>query len=340
MEKIQTTEKLVSIIIPVYNAKKYIHRCVASILAVNSNDLELILVDDGSSDGTTEECYALKEKDSRIRVIKKQNEGVSSARNKGLAIAVGKYIMFADADDYYITGRLEAILDILKTNDRIECAFFNYQIEYKNNRIPINMEEDQYLTSKPVSYIAKEYWNLYKKGVINPVWNKIYRLDIIKKNDINFDWKITMGEDGLFNLNYFSCCKNIILVDENCYVYVRHGIQATTRMQSGFFKMMDKIYDEIEIFITKYAELNNEYYRNWLEVICNTFYHQNYVMDNKEEILNNHRTIEMCKNLIPLNHKERISFGLIKIRRLEILNAFYFIKFCLAKIRRRWKVKP
>lgn len=322
-----------TIIIPVYNSRNYITRCVTSILDTNSNDFEVILVDDGSTDGSTEECSYLEKKDRRVRVIKKPNEGVASARNEGILAALGKYILFSDADDYYPAGALDFILEVLYQTTDIECIFFDYEREEKDKKIPVIMESIQDFCIKPISDIAREYWDLYNKGFINPVWNKVYSLDIMKKNNIKFNTELTMGEDGLFNLQYFLCCQDIVWLNQICYTYVRHESQATLHKHDDFFEMMDTVFNEIEIFITRYTDLSEEYYQNWLKVIFNTFYHQNFKLNNKEKILNNYHTKKMCRDLTPRTFVEKIAIKLINMNQIGILNILYCFRACLIKIK-------
>ena len=112
-----------SIIIPVYNTEKYLHRCVDSVLQQNMSDYELILVDDGSTDGSGKICDEYKEKDSRVKVIHTQNQGVSKARNTGLELSSGEYIGFVDADDYIDADMYEKLIEAsIDSNADVCCC--------------------------------------------------------------------------------------------------------------------------------------------------------------------------------------------------------------------------
>ena len=123
----------ISVIVPVYNKEPYLHRCIDSILSQTFTDFELLLIDDGSTDRSGEICDAYAGKDKRVRVFHKENGGVSSARNKGIQKANGEWIIFLDADDYFLLDALRLLLDVaLKNKTKISAA--NFYVEKDNKR--------------------------------------------------------------------------------------------------------------------------------------------------------------------------------------------------------------
>lgn len=194
-----------SIIVPVYNAEKYIGRCVSSILKQSYNDYEIIVVNDGSTDNTIEELN--KFKDSKIKIISIENSGVSNSRNIGLDLATGDIIGFVDADDYIDSELLEIVNRTFCTNDvqLVVCSF-------KGNDKKAN--EKKYYTGHEMIYETID-GNLFKGFV----WNKFFTAALINKNLIRFRNNIHMCEDMLFCLEYMQHIEKGIYIDRELYSY-------------------------------------------------------------------------------------------------------------------------
>lgn len=195
---------LFSIIIPVYNTAEYLSRCFDSILSQNCDDFEMIIVNDGSSDYSSEICEQYAKIDERIRVFHKENGGVSSARNLGLEKARGTYIWFVDSDDYI----RQDVLTELKENiiaEKKELYVFDTQ----------NVAES---TVDNLNLFFEQFYFTYKLG-FGP-WNKLYLNSIIQENYLKFDVEETIGEDLLFNVWYYlHMKKGFQIMDKQYYVY-------------------------------------------------------------------------------------------------------------------------
>ncbi|MBR5851395.1 MAG: glycosyltransferase family 2 protein [Bacteroidaceae bacterium] len=183
----------ISVIVPVYNAEKYLHRCIDSILAQTYIDFELLLINDGSKDNSGAICDEYAAKDARVRVFHKENGGVSSARNCGLDNATGKYICFIDSDDWVDANYLEELIPN-EGEDMVVCAFMYDTME----TFPLSdiVRDKQNIES--VLHILLDHM-----AVCSP-WSKILCRDIIERNHIRFDTKVCAGEDMLFICDYFS----------------------------------------------------------------------------------------------------------------------------------------
>lgn len=181
-------DKLISIIVPVYNNKNYVERCVNSILKQTYSNIEIILVDDGSTDGSAEICNELSVKNEKVIMIHKKNGGVSSARNTGINICKGEYIGFVDSDDYVEEDMYELLFRCMKKFDA-EISFCSIkEVENKGTEQLIDRE----------SLI----WQKYPGGGF--IWNCLYKKDIIDKFDIRFDENLNYGEDMVFILKYIT----------------------------------------------------------------------------------------------------------------------------------------
>jgi glycosyltransferase involved in cell wall biosynthesis len=197
---------LISIIIPVYNSEKTLNRCVNSILNQTFMDWELLLVDDGSTDKSGKICdqYALK--DFRIRVFHKKNGGVSSARNTGLDYAIGSWITFVDSDDFIDATFLDTLIR-LQSSDLCISG-----IQFINNET-ILLPPEEYIKIENVA----ELDNLLNKLYFTAPWGKVYKNEIIQKNNIRFNINLKIGEDTDFVLKYLLYINDIRLISRPLY---------------------------------------------------------------------------------------------------------------------------
>lgn len=240
-----------SIIVPVYNIENYIERCVRTILAQTFKDFELILIDDGSVDTSGELCDKLAKEDKRIYVIHKSNGGVSSARNYGLKIARGKYIMFCDGDDYVRTEWCQCMVDIMNKNDNASMGICGYQfVDVQSDEIlgNINYSEQDFICESKAAF-----WQIYMKNLLSMPWNKIYRTDIVKENNIEFDESLQYNEDLLFVLEYIKkSSSGFAICNSPLYFYVR-GIEGslTHRYVPDLWEIKKRIFQEMDVVISQ-----------------------------------------------------------------------------------------
>lgn len=190
---------MVSIIVPVYNMKNYLDRCVASILAQTYKKFELILVDDGSTDGSSELCDIYKEQDERIAVIHKANGGLVSARKAGIAAARGKYVGFVDGDDWIEPLMYERLIESavkyradIVIGGSIEDV--SGQVVYKTNRLKPGIYDDERLQKELYPYMICA-GNFFCMGIQPYIWNKLMRRELAYPNIMAVDARIRVGED-------------------------------------------------------------------------------------------------------------------------------------------------
>lgn len=225
----------ISIIVPVYNVEKYIHRCVDSILNQTFVDFELILVDDGSPDNCGVICdeYALK--DNRVCVIHKENGGVSSARNAGLDNAQGKYIMFCDSDDYVSNKWCEQLYRAATSNPRAFICCSIERIDEDGNCIPKSNGEQ--LNNSIESCISTSYFDIYKKGLSGYSVNKIFFSEVIRTNSLRFDNKRKIGEDAEFCAKYCEYCSSCLYIPSALYYYVQRSNSTMQNYYSNWLEL-------------------------------------------------------------------------------------------------------
>lgn len=202
---------LVSIIVPVYNAERYIRKCIESILSQTYTNLELILVDDGSIDSSSNIIDEYSLKDSRIKVVHKKNEGVSSARNSGLDIATGMYVTFADADDEMKSDCVEYLLNLITTNQTnvayTDKLFTDHHMNQENdNSVQVISGEDA------AERIILETYNV-------GVYCKIFRLEFLNQNKIRFFPNVYIGEGLNFNALAYQYADKVAVGHRKVYYY-------------------------------------------------------------------------------------------------------------------------
>ncbi len=201
----------ISVIVPVYNAEKWLNRCVDSILAQTFTDFELILVNDGSTDTSGQICDSYAATDQRIRVIHKPNGGVSSARNAGINIATGSLIAFVDADDSVRSQYLTAFIDNIGNAD---ICIQGIRYCYSDNSYV-----DHYCNDKHNYNVCLSIDELYENRILPFIFNKIFKTNLLKAYNIRFDETLKLAEDLCFILKYFEYIDSVNFISDTNYNY-------------------------------------------------------------------------------------------------------------------------
>ena len=198
----------VSIIVPVYNAQEYLRRCVDSILGQEYQDFELLLMDDGSTDGSAEICDSYAQADSRVRTVHKENTGVSDTRNQAISQARGTYLQFLDSDDWITPDATKLLVRTAEENgcDLVIADFYRVVGERVSQKGDI--DEDGVLTREEFAAHMMENPADFYYGVL---WNKLYRRSIVEEHELCMDTKISWCEDFMFNLEYIRWAKAFAL---------------------------------------------------------------------------------------------------------------------------------
>lgn len=201
----------ISIIVPVYNAEKYLKQCIDSILSQDFTDFELLLINDGSKDSSASICDEYAQKDKRIRVFHKENGGVSSARNLGIDKAQGNYVAFIDSDDYIDSNYLSIL-----TNIEADLVVTGYTLSGKGD-CPTCIElTDSLYTGQEIANCLSSFLD---KMLMRTPWDKLYNLKIIKKHSIYFNQQMRIAEDTVFVQTYLLYCKAIAFQSGTPYHY-------------------------------------------------------------------------------------------------------------------------
>lgn len=233
---------LVSVIIPAFNCERHIKQCLNSLIHQDYKNLQIIVINDGSTDHTLEKASIVK--DDRIQIITTKNVGVSSARNKGLSLAKGRYVMFADADDCFLPHAIRSFMDA-NINFNYDFIISEYSRKLCNHDLNIS-----YSSPKCISISSNEAC----KKIINPygfygsVWAKLFDSKVISKYHLKFNNKISVGEDLLFTFNYLKYANKIgYLAVKTYYYYDNKSSVLNTLTFNTINKRMDilKVYEAI-----------------------------------------------------------------------------------------------
>lgn len=208
-----------SVIIPVYNVEKYINRCLKSVISQNYDDLEIIVIDNGSTDRSGSICDSYSNEYANISVYHIENHGVGSARNFGLSKARGEFIYFVDSDDYLVGNLFAEFEDKLAPD--LDLLVFSYYNSFEQDMTERNRTKKSlpYSGSYDKYSFTKIFKDLFLSDMLYTVWNKFYRRAFLIENNISFE-KYELGEDVRFNLNVYRNVTKVYLSQESYYVYV------------------------------------------------------------------------------------------------------------------------
>ena len=242
----------VSIIIPVYNTEQYLPRCIDSILGQSFTDFELLLIDDGSTDGSAKICDAYAEKDSRIRVLHKENGGVSSARNLGLNEAKGEWVVFVDSDDWISDNCIKLLTEPLR-NKEFDIVVGDYRII---GEFPYNLELSLPEGAYHETGITHTFCN---GGIYIMSWNKLYRKEFLLKNQLAFE-EGKVHEDEILAFEISCLEKSFYVVKSVTYYYrIRENSIATIKDRHLKLQRYIAVFQSIKEKVKRYEKVDGIY---------------------------------------------------------------------------------
>lgn len=244
----------VSILIPAHNAERFLSRCIESVLQQTYEELEIIIINDGSHDGTLGLCNQYKMQDQRIQVINQHNKGVAATRNVGLKNATGDYILFVDADDWIESDAVECLLNAMNEHDAVDIAFCSHD----NAETPEQVKKE--------SVVQNEIWDrerqqeefLIHKRMTGMLWNKLFRAKLF--NGIRFDETVGYGEDAQILWKVLKNSRNMIVLQDVLYHHVLDEQSISHQKYSQAKYSAIKVWTEIE-------ENVNEEYPQWRSLV-------------------------------------------------------------------------
>lgn len=313
---------MISVVVPVYNASEFLARCLESILTQTFTDWQLILVDDGSRDNSLHIMQEYAEKDSRIKVFHKANEGVSIARQYGLDRVDTPYFIFCDADDYVECDYLEKLYNAIEkeNSDLAICAYWE---EYSDHQV---------LMYTPKSSMAGLIHNFLNDKVWGVTWNKLYKTSVVREHNIRFIPHLQMWEDLAFTIDYCLDAHSVSFVHKPLYHYIQTSMSSITKNED-LAKKLDRV------TAIRHFEKSIESKGIWREFqnsLLTIKFHVAYIaVDN---IVTNER-IKYFKSAFPeifkssyLFKKHPVVIGLVRLRMENLLYVGYLMRVLKYKI--------
>lgn len=261
----------ISIIVPVYNAEKYIHKCMDSLIGQTYKDIEIICMNGGSTDCSLEILKEYEKNDSRVYVIDKKNEGVSLSRNEGLKKANGKYVMFVDADDWTDLATCEQAVAVAE-EEQADIVMWSYVREFETQSLPKKIFEEEkiifqeqevrsQLHRRFIGLVGSELAHPERADALCTVWGKLYKRELIQENAIQFIDIREIGayEDGMFNLETFYFAKKVVYIDQCFYHYLKtNSASITSRYKEKLDEQWEKLFGIMHSYIEE-KNLPKEY---------------------------------------------------------------------------------
>lgn len=304
---------LISVIVPVYNVENYLRKCLESIINQTYKNLEIILIDDGSTDNSGKICDEYAAKDNRIKLIHKPNGGLSDARNAGLEIAKGEYIGFVDSDDWLELNAYEIMLGAIFKND-FDIAICGYVVEFKNKKIMRALDSNTLIGNEKILNTL-----FYNKNFPNAVWCKLYKREIFRK------LRFPVGkiyEDMLIKFDILKNSTKIIIISEILYHYRQreNSIMHHVNIDKSIEKInvckdiIKKVQNENKtVELAAYAQLYKHYVYMIDDILTLKFSkieEQKMIREISNEIRKNFKNILLNKNI---SHKAKIGYILLSI---------------------------
>lgn len=258
--------KLVSIVVPIYNVESYLRECLDSLLAQTYPYIEILLIDDGSTDGSSSICDEYSLKYSQVKVFHKENGGVSSARNLGIENAEGDYIVFVDSDDKIHKEMIDIYMKTASKNEVLVCkvsegfSLFQDSIPEERNKFE--------------NFCLDDFMKFFLEDCVNSPCNKLYRKSILYKYKLRFPEDMSLGEDLLFNLKYFTYAPKFYKVFSYPLYYYR--VDRTESLSSIFrmdlFELQLRMFHELEQFLIQMDLLIGENKELYYSIFWNRLY--------------------------------------------------------------------
>lgn len=349
---IELNGELVSVIIPVYNSQAFLNESIKSVLNQKYQNIEVVLVDDGSTDNSVLIFEEFASQDNRIKIIKQSNNGPGSARNTGIINSTGKYIVFIDSDDVADPLLIQNLVN-LSTNNATQltlCGIKVFQKEFKEKDIVkilnvIKTKENVLEIKDFLEYLAKYKTNIY----FGAPYGKLFSRDIIMEYNIRFDEHSNVAEDFMFNVNYYSYVDNVSVSDNSLYFHRAdnlNSISKTTKDINNLCLRYKEIFFEYEKLLKKHNinqnKINNFVIFSIYKMILNYSKSLSLLKNNRfskinkfsRAILEDNIVIRVRHNIDADSFRDRIiRYAVIKNKK-SILNSIIFMRYLLYKTRK------
>ena len=318
---------LVTVVVPVYNVEKYLDRCIDSIVNQTYKNLEIILVDDGSPDNCPQMCDGWAKRDGRIKVIHKENAGLGMARNSGIELAKGDYILFVDSDDYIDLSTVEkCVAELIKTNaDVVMFGRFNVLPEGNIKEKPIMTNQYVFSGDSVINDILPGMFT-YARGTGVSSCCKMYSLNTIKKSNIKYkSEREIISEDAFFVLELFKYVKRVAIIPESFYYYCQNSDSLTTSYKK------DRQEKNNSFLLKSLQKIKNNNYPDCVVNALKIRYHA-YTISALKQILNSDLTDSEKKEEVYKTFKDRtlnetLSSDVLSVEKKTLKIFYYLVRY-------------
>lgn len=314
------TEELVSIVIPIHNSDETIGCCLESLIQQDYKNIEILCIDDGSTDNTRNICTEYAGRDSRIHYYKKRNNGPGSARNYGIDHSKGKYILFVDSDDTLETDSCSNMCKEMKEDyvDFIICGFHLY----RKGKL-VSYQIGKRFSGRKDRFVTTRFRKMYDDFLINAPWNKMVRTEFLKKYNIRFHENFWFLEDLIFSMDLINCSKYLKVIDKALYRYnyFRPGA-LTTKYHEDTDKAIMLLGEKLEICLLPHNIDMSHYYADLVhkmlmfskEVRRNKKFSWKLKLEKEYQMLTNPKFKYYLANAVSRRNKMKVKIWLMKKR--------------------------
>ncbi len=316
---------MVTVIVPAYNAEKTIQNCINSIQKQSYKDIEIVVIDDGSTDRTKEIVQRLLRKDGRIKIISQYNQGASAARNKGIEKASGEYVTFVDADDEIEPQLIKVLITYLKkyNADYVKTSV----IRINKNGQKARFDEKQKIICTSVQEWNEHFFDLMNHGLNSPV-GKLYKKSILTKSNVRFNLELVLSEDLIFNLDYLEHVNRLVFLPEAYYKYYIGNSELTVKYRSNLFDCRKKAIELYSDFL-KRNQINRDivpflYIKLMFSEAIGEVTHGTTKKDRLKKIRKNLKKEEIIKSVNECKATgimQKILFGMAKTQNAKVIDA-------------------
>lgn len=324
---------LVSIVVPIYNVEKYLRKCLNSIVNQTYKDIEVILINDGSTDNSARICDDFAQNDNRIRVIHNKNQGVSYSRNQGINLAKGEYILFIDSDDDISMHYVEQL--VANTTAGIDLVICGIEDIYENCRFPKDIKWRK-ISSNLSGKIEDDFYTLINYTRVP--FAKLFKTEILKKYKIYFPANISFSEDQIFNLDYFYRIQNYKFINKELY---RHYHRDNNSLSSK--KTLTNFYTYIKTLqiMDNFLQNKHVYLKEtiFLNEIINVMIMFSRLSENKDSFLKLKQRVKELNRIVDKKYYSKYSHKKISFKRNIIIKLMEYNMNCLVAIMlvlKRW----
>ena len=307
---------------PAYNAELTVESAVRSVLSQSYTDIELIVVDDGSKDSTLLLLNQLHEQDSRLKILHTENQGVSRARNFGIEMSSGELLGFIDADDTMIPEMVERLVG--NFSDKVDLVCSGYTVVSYDGK-ELNRQQPKNAVWKR-NELYKGIGNLQETKSFNSLWNKLFRMDIVKKNSVKMKAGIKMGEDMLFVSDYLKACKLGMACISDClykYTLSPEGAQASWKIAESYEYRSGQLYELLPLYEKEKYPMET-FYAEHLRCVYVSMIEGN-VKEALKSLYVDPHAVKMMRDYKPQNIKFGLFLFCLKSRCMVLIQAMVWI---------------